>query len=326
VAGVIVAQSPLRISFFGGGTDIPGAFALAPGRVLSAAIDKFVYVVAKPRFDDLIRVAYTRTEIVATVDEVRHDLVREALRTTGVDRGIEIATFADIPSEGTGLGSSSAITVGLLHALHAFRGEAAGAAQLAAEACAIEVERLGRPIGFQDQYASAFGGLRGMRFPAGGPVECRRVDLPADVLRRVGEQLLLFFTGSTRPAETVLDDQARRVGENRAALVAMAEQAALGEEMLRAGALEEFGRLLHEGWLLKRGLSPRVSTDGIERMYAAAREAGALGGKVTGAGGGGFLLLFCPAERQAAVRAALAGFPELPFRLWGAGSRILYQL
>ncbi len=323
---MIVAQSPLRISFFGGGTDMPDVFRRISGAVLSVTIDKFLYVVAKDRFDDQIRVAYTRTETVAAVDEVRHDLVREALRLTGVERGIELATFADIPSEGTGLGSSSAVTVGLLNALHAYRGEAVGAAQLAQEACAIELERLGRPIGVQDQYASAFGGLRHMVFEADGRVDCRRVDLPTETLHRLDERLLLFYTGVSRSAGAVLADQADRVGRNLDTLDAMRRQAQAGEVLLRQGALDDFGRLLHEAWRLKRGLSDRISTDGIEEMYGRAREAGALGGKVTGAGGGGFLLLYCPGDRQAAVRSALAEYREMPFHLWGAGSRILYQL
>lgn len=323
---MIVAQSPLRISFFGGGTDIPKVFTRIAGAVLSATIDKFVYVVVKDRFDALIRVAYTRTETVATVDEVHHDLVREALRTTGVERGIELATFADIPSEGTGLGSSSAVTVGLLNALHAYRGEAAGAQQLAQEACTIEIERLGRPIGVQDQYASAFGGLRSMTFSPDGAVDCQRVGVSAETLHRLDERLLLFYTGISRSASAVLEDQADKVPRNLETLAEMRRQAAVGEQLLREAALDDFGRLLDEAWLLKRSLSSRISTDGIERMYGLAREAGALGGKVTGAGGGGFLLLYCAGDKQAAVRAALADYRELPFHLWGAGSRILYQL
>ncbi len=323
---MIVAQSPLRIGFFGGGTDIPEVYRRISGAVLSVTIDKFIYVVVKDRFDDQIRVAYTRTETVADIDEVRHDLVREALRLTGVGRGIELATFADIPSEGTGLGSSSAVTVGLLNALHAYRGEAVGAAQLAQEACAIELGRLERPIGVQDQYASAFGGLRHMVFEPDGAVHCHRVDVGLDVLRRLDERLLLFYTGISRSASAVLEDQAAKVGHNLDTLGEMRRQAELGEALLLQGSLDDFGRLLHEAWCLKRSLSTRISTDEIERMYGLAREAGALGGKVTGAGGGGFLLVYCPGERQAALRAALADYRELPFRLWGAGSRILYQL
>lgn len=323
---MIVVQSPLRISFFGGGTDIPEVFRRISGAVLSVTIDKFIYVVVKDRFDDQIRVAYTRTETAAAVDEVRHDLVREALRFTGVERAIELATFADIPSEGTGLGSSSAVTVGLLNGLHAYRGEAVGAAQLAEEACAIELDRLQRPIGVQDQYASAFGGFRHMVFDPDGAVHCRRVDLGTDTLRRLDERLLLFYTGISRSASAILEEQVAKVTHNLETLGEMRRQAELGERLLRQGSLDEFGRLLHDAWCLKRSLSTRISTDGITRMYELAREAGALGGKVTGAGGGGFLLVYCPGERQAALREALAEYRELPFRLWGAGSRILYQL
>ena len=323
---MIVTQTPLRVSFFGGGTDMPRVFRRISGAVLSATIDKFVYVVVKGRFDDLIRVAYTRTETVTSVDDLRHDLAREALRMTGVHRGIELATFADVPSEGTGLGSSSAVTVGLLNALHAYQGEGAGARQLAQEACEIELERLARPIGVQDQYASAFGGLRGMTFSPDGRIACRRVDIPAETLQRLDERLLLFYTGISRSASTVLEDQAANMERNLHTLGAMRDHAAMGEELLQKAALDDFGRLLHQAWLLKRSLSTRITTDEIERMYGLALGAGAMGGKVTGAGGGGFLLLYCPGERRAAVRTALAGYRELPFRLWGAGSRLLYQL
>ena len=323
---MIVVQSPLRLSFFGGGTDVPAVFSEISGAVLSVTIDKFVYVVVKNRFDDLIRVAYTRTENVRAVDEVEHDLVREALRTVGVQPGVELATFADIPSEGTGLGSSSTVTVGLLNALHAYHGDAVGALQLAEEACAIEVRRLRRPIGLQDQYASACGGLRRMTFGRDGTVACERVAVAPETLHRLDERLLLFYTGVTRSAAGVLEDQAERMSRNLETLAAMREQVAVGEQLLLRGALDEFGRLLHEAWTLRQRLSTRISTSEIEGMYERARAAGALGGKLAGAGGGGFLLLYCPAGTHTAVRQALAGYRELPFRLWGAGSRVLYQL
>lgn len=320
---MIVVQAPLRVSFLGGGTDFPEFYAADTGHVLSCTIDKSVFVVLKGRFDARIRVGYTRTELVDDVGDVRHDLVREALRLTGVVRGIELSTMADIPSRGSGLGSSAAVTVGLLHALWQHRGELPSREQLAAGATEIERVRLGRPIGVQDQYASAYGGLRFMTFDAGGVRVEPAVPEGSAVARRLGERLMLFFTGTTRRSATVLTEQRANIEDRRPLLRELAALAVEGRRALLSGEPDALGELLHAGWERKRRLASGVTNEAIDGLYGAARRAGAVGGKIAGAGGGGFLLLYCPPERQAAVRAALHGLVELEFHLEDEGSLVM---
>lgn len=319
---MIITQTPLRISFLGGGTDFPDFYATEPGAVLSSTIDKYVYVVLKPRFDHLIRIGYTRTELADSPDAVEHDLVREALRSTGIQGGVEVATMADIPSEGSGLGSSSTVSVGLLHAMWTHQGHLPSRAQLAEGACRIELERLGRPIGKQDQYAAAYGGLSFITFH-GTEVTVEPAGHDPRLNRRLGERLMLFFTGQTRQAAEVLGEQRRNLEASRPDLRQLWQLAHSGREALCAGHLDAFGALLHEGWLAKQRLASRITNDEIDAMYGAARRAGALGGKIAGAGGGGFLLLYCPPEHQAAVRAQLHGYRELEFDLEEGGSLVL---
>jgi D-glycero-alpha-D-manno-heptose-7-phosphate kinase len=323
---MIITQTPIRVSLFGGGTDFRDYYAREEGCVLTTAIDKYIYVVAKERFDDLIRVGYTRTELVDCVDRVQHELVREALRTTGVLQRIEIDTMADIPSEGSGLGSSSAVTVGLLNALYAYQGETAPAEHLARTACRIEVETLGRPIGIQDQYIAAYGGLRFITFACDGSVTVESVQLDDSVRRRLDQSLLLFYTGMVRQAGDILHEQRNNIADRLAVLREMKRLAVEGRACLETGALDDLGRLLHQSWQLKKQMASRISNGQIDAMYAAARKAGALGGKITGAGGGGFLLLYCPYQRQDRVRAALTGVGrELPFRTERFGSKVIFN-
>jgi D-glycero-alpha-D-manno-heptose-7-phosphate kinase len=322
---VIIVQAPLRVSFFGGGTDFPDYFNAEGGCVLSCAIDKYIFVTVKERFDHLLRIGYTRQEMVESVDEIQHELIREALRQTGIRHGLEITTMGDIPSAGSGLGSSSTVTVGALHALYSYRGELVTAEQLAREACRIELEVLGKPIGVQDQYIAAYGGLRFFEFQAGGQVCSEKLDLAPGVARRLNESLLLFFTGVTRKADTILGEQRRNIQDRRAILREMKAMAHQARAELLAGRLEAVGELLHQGWELKKKLASQISNGGIDEMYQAARNAGALGGKITGAGGGGFLLLHCPPEKREAVRAALSHLQELPFQLEGDGSKVIFN-
>ncbi len=322
---MLIVQTPLRISFFGGGTDFRGFYAQEEGCVLSTAIDKCIFVIVKPRFDAKIRVGYTRTELVDRVDQVQHELVREALRLTGVQRQIEINTMGDIPSEGSGLGSSSTVTVGLLNALYTSLGEPKDPETLARQACEIEIERLGKPIGKQDQYIAAYGGLRFIRFLPDETVVVERVNLPDGERRRLNQQLMLFFTNTTRRSETVLAEQKAHIHERMEVLRSMKEMAYQGRALLEAGDFEAFGRLLHQGWELKKHLASKISNGVIDDIYAAARKAGALGGKITGAGGGGFLLLYCPRETQYAVRDALYPLPELPFHLEPDGTKVIFN-
>lgn len=319
---MIIVQTPLRISFFGGGTDFPGYFLSEGGCVLSSAINKYIFVVIKKRFDDLLRVAYTRTEMAENIDAVQHELIRESFRKTGIDQGVEIITLGDIPA-GTGLGSSSTVTVGALHAMYAFRNIQVPISQLAEEACDIEVNVLGKPIGYQDQYIAAFGGLRFIEFNKNGQITTEILDLNADIQRRLSDNLLLFFTGVTRKAESILGEQKNNINQRLPILRKLKEMAYQAREALYAGQIDEIGHLLNESWQLKKQLANGISNADIEEGYNAALEAGAYGGKVTGAGGGGCLLLYTPLKNRERVRSALSHLRELPFTLEPYGSKVV---
>ena len=322
---MIIVQTPLRISFFGGGTDFRSFFTAEGGCVLSSAIDKYIFVTIKKRFDQLLRIGYTRTEMVESVDQIQHELIREALRKTGIERGVEITTMGDIPSAGSGLGSSSTVTVGALHAMYTYLGETVTAERLAREACEIEIDILGKPIGIQDQYIAGYGGVRFMEFMPEGEVRCERLNLPPFTTRRLHENLLLFYTGITRQASTILGEQQRNINGRLAVLRAMKEITYTARRELMAGNLDAIGHLLHESWQLKRQLAHSISNGTIESLYQSARKAGALGGKITGAGGGGFLLLYCPEDKRESVRAALSHLQELLFQLEQDGSKVIFN-
>jgi D-glycero-alpha-D-manno-heptose-7-phosphate kinase len=322
---MIITQTPLRISFLGGGTDFRGFYEREEGCVLNSAIDKCIFVIVKERFDDKIRVGYTRTEMVDRLDDVQHDLVREAMRKTGITHKIEISTMGDIPSAGTGLGSSSTVTVGTLNAMHLYLGEVRNAATLAREACEIEIDVLGQPIGKQDQYIVAHGGLRFIRFKPDESVIVEKVDLPDEARRSLSRNLMLFYTGITRSASTVLKEQVSNIDDRFEVLRKMKQLAVEARECLERQAFHEFGDLLHQGWEYKKQLASGISNGRLDDMYGVARQAGAIGGKITGAGGGGFLLLYCPMERQDEVRKALSHLRELPFTLERDGSKAIFN-
>jgi D-glycero-alpha-D-manno-heptose-7-phosphate kinase len=323
---MIITQTPLRVGLLGGGTDLPGYYRNYGGRVLNSAIDKYVYVIVKQRFDDDIYVNYSRKEIVSRVEDLEHELVREAMRMTGVTSGVEITTLADIPSAGSGLGSSSAVTVGLLHALFAYQGRQMSAEELAERACTIEIEHCGKPIGKQDQYIAALGGIRDIRF---GPGENVRADeiVPSTADRRaLQQQVLLFYTGITRSADTILAEQSANMGSTRPHLDALRDLADFAAEQLRGGDVDAIGPAIRESWEVKRKLASGVSSGQIDNMVSRALGAGASGAKLTGAGGGGFLLVICPIERQRAVRQSLADMKELPVKLDRLGSRVVLNV
>lgn len=322
---MIIVQTPLRVSFFGGGTDFPAYYLEEGGCVLSSAIDKYIFITVKRRFDKMLRVGWTRTEMVESLDEIQHELIRESFRLTGVREGVEITTMGDIPSAGTGLGSSSTVTIGSLHALYSLLGEIVPAERLAREACQIEIDILGKPIGVQDQYIVAYGGLRLIEFNTDGSVKTQRVELNEDSRRKLNENLLLFYTGISRNADYILVDQTRNMNDRRAILREMKQLAYTAYEHLQCCDVDAIGELLHEGWQLKKRLSGLISTSVLDDIYDAARKAGATGGKITGAGGGGFFLLYCPHEHQAALRLALKGFQELPFQLESDGSKVIFN-
>jgi len=321
---MIITQTPLRISFFGGGTDFEDYYVQQGGCVLSSAIDKYIFVLIKERFDDQIRVGYTRTELVDTVGEVQHDLVREALRMTGIEKGVEINTVGDIPEAGSGLGSSSTVTVGLLNAMYTYLRIPKERETLARQACEIEIERLGRPIGRQDQYIAAYGGLRFIRFSRDG-VDVEEVALPDSQRRLLNQCLLLFYTNRTRQAATILAEQKQNINGRLAVLGEMKEMAEHGRDYLLQGDFDRFGTLLHEAWVLKKRLATRITNPEIDEMYEAALRAGALGGKITGAGGGGFMLLYCPRGKQAALRETFKDYRELPFHLERDGTKVIFD-
>jgi D-glycero-alpha-D-manno-heptose-7-phosphate kinase len=324
---MIITQTPLRISFAGGGTDFAGYYNLDGGCVVSTAIDKYIYVVIKERFDDMIRVGYSKTEMVKDIDQIEHELVRECLRKTGITKGVEIATMADIPSSGSGLGSSSTVTVGLLNAMYAYKGKIVPAEVLAEQACEIEIEILGKPIGKQDQYIVAFGNLRCFRFQPSGVVDAELLDIDPEMKLRLGESLMLFFTGITRKADTILSEQKQNIQDRVATLDKMKKQAEELRDCLLAGKADSVGETLHQGWLLKKRLAGKITTDDIDSLYEAALDAGAIGGKIAGAGGGGFLLLYCLPRHQHSVRERLRSFnlKELPFNLERDGTKVIFN-
>ncbi len=323
---MIITQTPLRIGLVGGGTDLPGYYREHGGRVLNAALDKYVYVIVKQRFDDDIYLNYSKKEIVSRVEDLEHELVREAMLMTGVTSGVEITTLADIPSAGSGLGSSSAVTVGLLHALFAYRGRSLAAEELAERACTIEIERCGKPIGKQDQYIAAFGGIRDIRFGPGEEVVAEELGLLAPARRALQQQIMLFYTGITRSADPILAEQDANVGATQPQLDLLRDLAGFAVERLREGDVDGLGAAMRESWEAKRKLASGVSNDRIDQAVTRALEAGASGAKLTGAGGGGFLLVICPAERQRAVRESLDDLREFPVGLDHLGSRVVLNV
>jgi D-glycero-alpha-D-manno-heptose-7-phosphate kinase len=323
---MIITQTPLRIGLLGGGTDLPSYYLEHGGRVLNCAIDKYIYVIVKQRFDDEIYVNYSKKEIVSRVADIEHELVREAMLMTGVTGGVEITTLADIPSSGSGLGSSSAVTVGLLHALYAYTGRQVSAEELAEGACRIEIERCGKPIGKQDQYIAALGGIRDLRFGPGEDVSHEELGLSASERVALQQQMMLFYTGITRRADNILAEQNANVSATLPQLDLLRDLAGFAVKRLRSGDVDAIGPALRESWEAKRKLASGVSNSQVDGAVTRALEAGASGVKLTGAGGGGFLVVLCPMERQRAVRESLADMRELPIRLERFGSRVVLNV
>jgi D-glycero-alpha-D-manno-heptose-7-phosphate kinase len=323
---MIITQTPLRVGLVGGGTDLPSYYREHGGRVLNAAIDKYVYVVVKQRFDEDIYVNYSQKEIVSRVEDISHDLVREAMHMAGVRHGVEITTLADIPSAGSGLGSSSSVTVGLLHALFAYQGVQLSAQELAERACAIELDRCGKPIGKQDQYAAAYGGICDLRFGPGDRVAVDQIRLEPTLHRHVQSELMLFYTGLTRSADAILQEQTANVGAKLAQLDLLRDLAGGAADALREGDTDQIGVALNKSWEAKRSLASGVSNLVLDAAVDAAVDAGATGAKVAGAGGGGFVLVVCPVQHQAAVRAVLAEMKELPIKIDPYGSRVVLNV
>ena len=323
---MIITQTPLRISLAGGGTDFPDFYEKHGGCVVSTAIDKFVYCIAKERFDDKIYVNWSKKEIVESVDQIEHELVREAMRKVGVSKGIEISFLSDIPAEGSGLGSSSSVTVGVLNALYHYVGAVPTPERLAQEACDIEIRILGKPIGVQDQYIAAYGGLRCFEFGPGQAVTVTPVETTRTALEDLDNMLMLFYTGKTRQASSILSQQKSNIDAKIEVLKQMTRQAHQVRRVVELGDIDGLGAILHLGWEAKRKLAQGVSSGELDEIYERAVKSGAIGGKISGAGGGGFFLLCVPSDKRQSVRQALANLREMPFRLERGGSRIVLNL
>jgi D-glycero-alpha-D-manno-heptose-7-phosphate kinase len=321
---MIISRTPFRISFTGGSTDLKSFYSMAGGAVVSTTINKYMYITVNKRFDHTIRASYSKTEIVDDAEQVTHPIIREALKMTGIKTGIEITSIADIPS-GTGLGSSSSFTVGILNALYAYQGRYVSAKELAARACEIEIEILKEPIGKQDQYAAAFGGINLIQFNPDETVYVDPVIMPKEKHAGLADSLLLFYTGIQRSASSILKSTEERKVDNFEKKLDLKNHSLELVEILRTESeISQFGKLLHKGWLTKKQLSPEISNSQINDYYEMALKNGATGGKLLGAGGGGFLLLFVPKEHQSTIRNVFSFLKELPFEFEYQGSKIVY--
>jgi D-glycero-alpha-D-manno-heptose-7-phosphate kinase len=324
---MIISRTPLRMSFVGGGSDLPAFYRRQPGAVISTAIDKYVYVNINKKFDDGIRVNYSKNEEVNSVEEIEHSLVRASMQRLNVTGGLEITTIADIPSSGTGLGSSSSFTVGLLHALNAFKGKYVSSEELGAECCNIEINLCKEPIGKQDQYAAAYGGFNLIEFESNESVIVSPIICKPTTIKQIENNTLLFYTGITRSASNLLRRQQDDIAgseQKHQTLVKMVGLAYAMRDELHRNNIEAFGEILHENWILKKSLTKGISNDNIDRWYQLARNAGALGGKLLGAGAGGFLMLSAPIEKHPAIIYALKELRHISVGFEPLGSRIIF--
>jgi D-glycero-alpha-D-manno-heptose-7-phosphate kinase len=326
---LIISRAPVRFSLGGGGSDLPSYASQHGGFIVAAAIDKYIYVTANRRFHDTIRLSYSWTENVERVDQIEHRIFREALKLVGIDRGIELVSIADVPSQ-SGLGSSGTFTVSLLNALHAYKREYVPLAQLAEEACHIEIDLLGAPIGKQDQYIAAYGRVACLTFAKDGSVQVEPLRVSDQALADLESNLLVFYTGVERDANPVLADQQAGLRSSPRSVEAMHKIKALGFEvkrLLETGDVDAFGELLHAHWTEKRKLSSQIAGEAIDAHYAAARAAGAIGGKLMGAGGGGFFLFYARERKGELIRALTArGLRYLRFRFDMDGAKVVANL
>jgi D-glycero-alpha-D-manno-heptose-7-phosphate kinase len=323
---MIISRTPFRISFFGGGTDYPLWFKDHPGAVLATTIDKYCYITARylpPFFEHRSRIIYSQMEHVHNVDQIDHPSVRETLRFLAINEGVEIHHDGDLPAR-AGLGSSSSFTVGLLNSLYALKGVMPTKDQLAREAIHIEQDMIKENVGCQDQVLAAHGGFNVIEFGGEVHLSQRRVTLPKETFSALQEHMMLCFTGFSRTASEIAVHQIANIPKKTKELYAMYGFVKEALKFLNEARLVDFGKLLHESWLLKRSLSERISTSHVDGLYDKALKAGALGGKLLGAGGGGFMLIFVEPDKKAAVRSALGGLLEIPFRFENLGSQIIF--
>ncbi len=322
---MIMVRTPFRVSFAGGGSDLQDFYSKdGYGAVLSATIDKYMYVMIHPYFHDKIRVKYSKTEDVDEIDKIQHPLVRECLKMVGINKGIEIASIADVPA-GTGVGSSSAFTVCLLHALYAYKGSYVTKEQLAMEACRIEIDLLEEPIGKQDQYAASYGGLNYIKFNQDETVFIEPIVLRSEIKKKLEGNLLVFYVGNERKASAILNKQKANMGK-KGKYGIVKKMVGLTDKMkisLNEGNINIFGEILHEGWMFKKELTSNISNPIFDRYYERALKAGAIGGKLLGAGGGGFFLFYCECRYHNDLRRALE-LRELRFKFDSEGTKIIF--
>jgi D-glycero-alpha-D-manno-heptose-7-phosphate kinase len=324
---MIISRTPLRISFCGGGSDLASFYEYQQGAVVSTTINKFIYINVNKKFDHLIRASYSITEFAERPQDLKHELIREALLMLNLDGGIEITSISDIPSSGTGLGSSSTYTVGLLNALHAYKGEFVSKERLAKEACKIEIESCSKPIGKQDQYAASYGNLNYLQFNSDGTVFVDPIVCSRNTIIKIKENLLMLYTGLTRSSEKILEVQnseTKKSSDKRKILRQMVQLAGELKNSLEKGDHNNFGHLLDQNWELKKRLATGISDERIDKWYQKAKEKGALGGKILGAGGGGFLLLFAPKQKHKAILSSLPELKPTNFDFENEGSKIIY--
>lgn len=323
---MIIAKTPFRISFVGGGSDLESFYSQYIGAVFSTTIDKYMYISSHNFFDvDKIRLKYSKTETVDDVSKIQHPIFREVLKMFSVTGALEISSNADVPA-GTGVGSSSSFTVGLLHNMYTRSRVFATKEKLAREACDIEINKLKEPIGKQDQYAAAFGGLNIIKFNPEGTVNVQKIHLPSETYIRLQDNLIMFYTGIKRSTAEILTEQKKNMSSNdkTEALREMVDLVWQIRDALYNDDLEKFGKILHHNWLLKQQLASRITNSEIDEIYKLGLKNGALGGKLLGAGGGGFLLFYCEKEKQNKLREAMKGLQELKFRFESEGSKIIY--
>lgn len=324
---MIISRTPLRISFCGGGSDLASYYQNKPGAVVSTTINKYIYITVNKKFDDLIRASYSITEFAQRPEDLKHELIRESLLMLKIKKGIEITSISDIPSKGTGLGSSSSYTVGLLNSLHAFKGEFASPEKLASEACCIEIQKCKKPIGRQDQYAAAFGNFNFIRFDTNGQVYVDPIIMRVKSKKKLEENLLMLYTGITRSAGSILKEQDQKTKKGPDNLIILEKMVNLARELkisLEKGNLSDFGELLNENWALKKKLAKGITNEKINQWYSTGREKGAIGGKILGAGGGGFLLFYAPKEKHRKICSALKELKPISFSFEPEGSKIIY--
>lgn len=324
---MIISRTPLRISFVGGGSDIAGYYRHSAGAVVSTAINKYIYIMVEKQFDGRIIVQYSKIEIVQRVADIQNNLVREAMKMTDIKGGIHVTSISDVPAEGTGMGSSSAYVVGLLNAFYAYRGKYVSAQQLGREACEIEIDILKKPIGKQDQYIAAYGGFQYIQFHSDHTVSIDPIICLPETKKELEKRLLLLYTGLTRSTDVILGKQTKNMETEKDKRNTMGVMVALADSMRESvsnNTLSNFGSLLDKNWSLKKTMTDHITTKQIDRWYGIARRHGALGGKVLGAGGGGFLLLYAEPRYHAKIKNALRGLVSLHFKFEPQGSKIIF--